>query len=50
MAKKSEIELHSDAWERFEHATNVLAKSPPQHRGAKKKVAPKKAKKKATKA
>jgi hypothetical protein len=32
-----EIELHSDAWERFERAAGVVAKSPPQHRVAKKK-------------
>jgi hypothetical protein len=34
MAKKqtSEIELHPDAWARFERAAEVVAKSPPQHR------------------
>jgi hypothetical protein len=26
------IELHPDAWERFERAAGVVAKSPPQHR------------------
>jgi hypothetical protein len=31
-SKKSEIELHSDAWSRFERAIDVVAKSPPQHR------------------
>jgi hypothetical protein len=36
-----EIELHPDAWERFERATGVVAKSPPQHRVAKKKPAKK---------
>jgi hypothetical protein len=42
MAKVSKenqnIELHPDAWERFERAAGVVAKSPPQHRVAKKKV------------
>jgi hypothetical protein len=33
---KSEIELHPDAWARFERAADVVAKSPPQHRPAKK--------------
>jgi len=40
MTKKpnvKEVELHSDAWERFERAADVVAKSPPQHRVAKKK-------------
>jgi hypothetical protein len=32
-----EVELHPDAWERFERAAGVVAKSPPQHRVAKKK-------------
>jgi hypothetical protein len=31
-----EIELHPDAWQRFERAAGVVAKSPPQHRVAKK--------------
>jgi hypothetical protein len=45
MAKSNpskEIELHSDAWARFERAADVVAKSPPQHRmktGLKKKTA-----------
>jgi hypothetical protein len=26
------VELHPDAWERFERAAGVVAKSPPQHR------------------
>ena len=30
-----EIELHPDAWERFERAVDKVAKSPPQHRMAK---------------
>lgn len=53
MAGKSdptkEIEFHSDAMERFERAAKVVAKSPPQHRVAKKKAVktkPKAAKKK----
>jgi hypothetical protein len=33
-----EIGLHPDAWERFERAAGVVAKSPPQHRVAKKKA------------
>jgi hypothetical protein len=37
---KKKIELHSNAWARFERAIGVVAKSPPQHRQAK----PKKAK------
>jgi hypothetical protein len=39
MAKKAsnEIELHPDAWQRFERAAGVVAKTPPQHRVAKKK-------------
>jgi hypothetical protein len=44
---KSEIELHPDAWERFERAVGAVAKAPPQHRKTKKKQASKK-KKKAT--
>jgi hypothetical protein len=32
-----EIELHPDAWQRFERAACVVAKSPPQHRGPTKK-------------
>jgi hypothetical protein len=32
----NEIEFHSDAMERFERAVKVVAKSPPQHRVAKK--------------
>jgi hypothetical protein len=48
MAKTPEkLELHPDAWARFERAADVVAKSPPQHRVAKKKqTAAKKAKKK----
>ena len=43
-----EIELHPDAWERFERAVGAVAKAPPQHRHAKKMTATKKrAKKKA---
>jgi hypothetical protein len=30
--KKSKVELEPDAWERFERAIDVVAKSPPQHR------------------
>jgi hypothetical protein len=42
----SDIELHPDAWERFERATAVVAKAPPQHRVAKKKKKAKPKKKK----
>jgi hypothetical protein len=31
-----DLELHPDAWQRFERAAGVVAKSPPQHRVAKK--------------
>jgi hypothetical protein len=27
-----ELELYPDAWQRFERAAGVVAKSPPQHR------------------
>jgi hypothetical protein len=37
--KEKEIELEPDAWQRFERAIDVVAKSPPQHRVAKKKTA-----------
>jgi hypothetical protein len=40
-----DIELHPDAWERFERAVGAVAKTPPQHRVAKKKKTVKKAKK-----
>ena len=30
--RSEEIELEPDAWERFERAVKVVAKSPPQHR------------------
>jgi hypothetical protein len=44
MAKspEKEIEFHPDAWQRFERAAGVVAKSPPQHRVAKKKKTAKK--------
>jgi hypothetical protein len=50
MAKdpSKEIELHPDAWARFERAAGVVAKSPPQHRVAKKKPKSKPKKKPAT--
>jgi hypothetical protein len=33
MTKRSnEIEFHPDAWQRFERAAGVVAKTPPQHR------------------
>jgi len=34
--EKDKIELHDDAWHRFERAADAVAKSPPQHRVAKK--------------
>jgi hypothetical protein len=37
-----EVELHPDGWARFERAAGVVAKTPPQHRVAKKKKAAKK--------
>jgi hypothetical protein len=40
-----ELELHPDAWKRFERAADVVAKAPPQHRVAKKKTAAPKKKK-----
>jgi hypothetical protein len=48
MAKSNQtkdLDLHPDAWTRFERAAGVVAKSPPQHRAAKKKKTAKKAKK-----
>jgi hypothetical protein len=30
--KSKEIEFQPDAWQRFERAVDVVAKSPPQHR------------------
>jgi hypothetical protein len=33
---KSKVEFEPDAWERFERAVKVVAKSPPQHRSKKK--------------
>jgi hypothetical protein len=37
--QKNEIELHDDAWTRFDRAAKAVAKAPPQHRVAKKKSA-----------
>ena len=42
MDKVKEIELHPDAMARFERAVLAVAKSPPQHRVAKKKKTAKK--------
>jgi hypothetical protein len=44
-SSEANVELHPDAWERFERAVSTVAKAPPQHRTAKKKAA-KKSKKK----
>jgi hypothetical protein len=30
--RKTTVELHPDAWQRFERAVDVVSKSPPQHR------------------
>jgi hypothetical protein len=30
--KKHDVEFAPDAWQRFERAVDVVAKSPPQHR------------------
>lgn len=43
---QADIEFFPDAMERFERAVRVVAKTPPQHRVAKKKKIAKKAKKK----
>jgi hypothetical protein len=32
-----QTELRDDAWQRFERAVDVVAKSPPQHRSSKEK-------------
>jgi hypothetical protein len=45
-APEKEIELHPDAWARFERAVGTVAKSPPQHRVKEKTKAKKAAKKK----
>jgi hypothetical protein len=41
MAKPStkDVDLHKDAWSRFSRAVDIVAKSPPQHRKAKRKRA-----------
>ena len=39
----TKIEFEPDAWERFERAVKVVAKSPPQHRVKKAKTKKKKA-------
>jgi len=44
----SEVELHPDAWARFERAAGAVVKAPPQHRAAKKKTKPTKKKAKKT--
>jgi hypothetical protein len=47
MKKAKPLEFEPDAWQRFERAVDVVAKSPPQHRVAKKKkTAAKKSKRK----
>jgi hypothetical protein len=43
-AKAEKVEFEPDAWERFERAVKVVAKSPPQHRTSKKKRKTKKRK------
>jgi hypothetical protein len=32
MKKKQETKMIPDAWQRFERAVDIVAKSPPQHR------------------
>jgi hypothetical protein len=44
--KSKDVELHPDAWQRFERAAGVVAKTPPQHRVAKKITKKKKSPKK----
>jgi hypothetical protein len=40
------LEFHPDAWDRFERAAGVVAKTPPQHRTAvKSKASPKRRRK-----
>jgi hypothetical protein len=46
LKKLKDVELEPDAWQRFERAVDVVAKSPPQHRSAKPKTRKKRAKKK----
>ena len=44
-----DVEFEPDAWQRFERAVDVVAKSPPQHRvkpKAKKQASPKRGKRK----
>lgn len=43
--QEKSVELHPDAWARFERAAEAVAKAPPQHRVAKKKAKKAKAKK-----
>jgi hypothetical protein len=45
-SQKEPIELHPDAWARFERAAGVVTKAPPQHRAAKKKKKSSKSRKK----
>jgi hypothetical protein len=40
--KRADIELHADAWTRFERAVDTVAKAPPQHKTTKKKTDTKK--------
>jgi hypothetical protein len=35
--KPEEIEIHPDAWERFENAVDTVMRPPPRHRTARKK-------------
>jgi hypothetical protein len=44
--QKEEVGKFSDAWDRFERAVDVVAKSPPQHRTKGEKSPKKKQKKK----
>jgi hypothetical protein len=44
--QKKEPELYQDAWQRFERAVDVVAKSPPRHRTKKTKTPAKRKSKK----
>jgi hypothetical protein len=46
--KDTRVEFEPDAWERFERAVKVVAKSPPQHREKPKRKKTKKTKTKKT--
>jgi hypothetical protein len=47
--KNKTIEIEADAWQRFERAVDVVAKTPPQHRTSRAKPKPKPRKRKGAK-